>query len=231
MIKTNNDFPLSFLIKKQAFSENEKTFFNVKLKFSSKRKGKISKLKVKDDLHVKSMFDDYNISICLCEITETISKLKVSAQNETRNIFNKVSHEIKSSCISINNLILQVNQSKDTDTDTIQDCLDKITVFSDYMTNTIHQVHDIIDDFQSSILLYSHVNLKQEMIWVLNLAKTLLYTYNKPNVRLQLLINDKEKTRIIFRQGQVKNHPDRTSEKLNSQHFHWTNNNNFRNKT
>lgn len=194
-------------------SSCKKAFFNVKIKFFKKSSRKNQKSN--EDYDAFSLiFKDFYFQIEINEVTNIIKNIKESTMKESKNILNKVSHEVKSSCISINNLILQINQIIDNHlsgfngNSQVKIFLEKITIFCDYMTNTIHQIHYLIDDFKSDLTFENNVNLKQEMVWLMNLTKTLMYSNNKYNIRVKLMIDnensqffirtDKEKLRIIL---------------------------------
>ncbi len=154
-----------------------------------------------------NLFDDYkhinllsSSNICfklvLQDITEVIDILLINKNKEIKNVLNKLSHEIKTSCISISTILSSVNQkiNRDETSDKYKSFikkLEKISFFSDYMINTIHQINNYVDDFKSESSKFPiKLNLKQELGWAYLFTKSLLFNQNKFNVKVKLIIDD-----------------------------------------
>lgn len=137
--------------------------------------------------------------LVLQDITPVIDILLVKKNKEIKNVLNKLSHEIKTSCISINTILSSVNQKivdkniKDQTsyTNSFMKKLEKISFFSEYMINTIHQINNYVDDFKNENAKFPIVvNIKQELGWAYLFTKSLLFNQNKFNIKVKLLIDD-----------------------------------------
>ena len=124
------------------------------------------------------LFDYFGVSFSLIftNYSETINEMLDRTKFENRNILMKISHETKTACISINSIIhsvsVLISSFGKNNIINIQDALIKISKYiervsfqSEVIINTIHQMNDFTDDFNSLNKVPGKVNLKEELIW------------------------------------------------------------------
>lgn len=152
--------------------------------------------------------------IKLYDMTEDINSLLYINSQLTKNIMYKLSHEVKTNCIGQENILTYIldyiKKSSESSvlTDKINKNLIKIDTFRMIIVNLMHHMNDFMDEFRNLSNNKHRIDLIDEIVWIFQYTKLLLYSMNKFSIKVNIyidndilcneIISERERFRIIL---------------------------------
>lgn len=143
-----------------------------------------------------------NWGLLFTEATSIVDSSDYTHYLNRKNVITKLSHEVKTPCIAISDLIeslisekghinsyLSPKKEQKQDNSAIQR-LRQIRVLSDYISIVIHEMNDFSSKYSQISYDFQLINLKEIATWTHDYLKTLLYCYNRNSIETTLSIDE-----------------------------------------